>query len=462
MSAEQSRLKRWLWPAAVVLLILPAAIFAIAAFAGRNNPAENAKPGSAETSQRVPRVPTIVVQRKDLARTIEMPGTVEGFESVELYAKIGGYLHTISVDIGDTVKEGQTLATLYVPEMLRELDQKEAEIARATAAVEQTQAAIRQMEAEVTRAGAALEETAAEALEKKAQREYRQAEYRRIKGLVDSGAVSRKLLDEATYQLDAALAAERAAEARVRTAEATVGAARANLDKAKADAKTAQAEVAVANADQSRAETMMQYATIRSPFPGVVTKRWVDRGAFIQPAAGNSAARPLLAVTRTDVVRVFVDLPMAEVGALDRGDKAVLDRIAVFPDKRFPGEITRFASALDMTSRMMRVEIDLDNPDGKLMPGYYGYVTVFLEQYPRTPVVPSSALAKEGTAHFVSVVDANVCRRRAVTLNFYDGRIAGIATGLKGGEQVVRTGAGSLNDGEEVIPVLASADTSGG
>ncbi len=274
-----------------------------------NGPAGAAKP----TPDHAPRVQTIVVQHQNLSRSIEMPGTVEGYETAELYAKIGGYLEEILVDIGDEVKKDQPLAKIYVPEMLNELDRKYAAVVRAEAGIEQSQAGVRQAEADVVSAEAGRDEAQTEQSEKEAQRQFRQAEYDRVKGLVETGALTGRRLDEATFQLDAAEAVLKSVAARIRTAKAKLSAAGANLDKAKADVKTAQAQLGVARADHEKAKTMLQYATIRAPFDGVVLKRWVHPGAFIQPAEGNSAARPLLTVTRIDVVRVLVDLPMAEV-----------------------------------------------------------------------------------------------------------------------------------------------------
>ena len=196
---------------------------------------------------------------------------------------------------------------------------------------------------------------------------------------------------------------------------------------------------------------MADYAVIRAPFKGVVTKRMVDPGAFIQPAEGNSAAKPLMTVTRTDVVRIWLDLPMGQVRWLNKGDRAVLNRINVLPGETFEGEVTRFATTLDRNSRMMRVEIDLDNPSHRLMPGYYGYVSLYLEQFDQAPVIPSSAVLAEENESFVIVVENGICQKRSITTNYQDGTIVGIDSGLRVGEQVVQAGAGQLVDGQKVI-----------
>jgi RND family efflux transporter MFP subunit len=126
------------------------------------------------------------------------------------------------------------------------------------------------------------------------------------------------------------------------------------------------------------------------------------------------------------------------------------------PDDAFEGEVTRFSSALDRESRTMRVEVDLPNAEHRLLPGYYGYVTLLLEEFPQTPTVPSSALLSDAEGSFVYVIEGSTCKRRAVTVNFKDGSVVGIASGLEGGEQVVKTGGGQLSDGQEVRAVNES------
>jgi len=397
-----------------------------------NKRAENPT-GTSQTGDNVPRVQTFTVKQQNLLQKIELPGTVEGIETADLYAKVGGYLQEFAthpetqkpIDIGDRVEKDQVLARLWIPEMPKELAEKEAAAASARANVEQ--------------ARASLAEANTQLQEKQYRLALRESEYNRTKGLVERGSINAQLLDEAKFQRDAARAAVDSVQARIRTAAATL--------------QSAEAKVVLAEAERDKVQTMLEYGEIRAPFDGVVTNRYVDRGAFIQPAEGNSAAKPLLTVTRLDVVRVFVDLPMDVVRWLNRGDKAVLDRISVLPGKRFPGEVARFSTSLHKTSRMMRVEIDLENPDQKLLPGYFGYVTLSLDEFSQTPVVPSSALMAEEGQLFVYVVEGELCRKRSITPNYQDGAIVGVGSGLQGGEQVVEAGAGQLEDGQRVIAV---------
>ena len=401
----------------------------------------------------VPRVQTIPVKQQDLEQKIELPGTVEGFETADLYAKVGGYLQDISVDIGDRVTRGQVLARLSVPEMVKELRQKEVAIDAIQAEVKQAQAAIKQAQAQVVSAVAAVDEAKSQLLEKKSQVNFREAEYSRISELVKRGSLNKELLDEITYKKESAAAALEAVRAKIRSAEAELAAKKTDVEKARADFQTALAHVELAKADYERVVVLSQYSIIKAPFDGVVTNRMVDPGAFIQPADGNSSAKPLLTVSSTAVVRISLDLPMAQVRWLDRDDRVILDRINVLPGEQYEGQVTRFSTILNKDSRMMRVEIDLKNPDHRLMPGYYGYVTLFLNEMPQQMVIPSSALLVEGDKSFVFIVDQGKARKRLVKTNFEDGSIVGIQSGISPGDLVIQAGGGLLVDGQSVIAV---------
>lgn len=444
----------WLTAVSAVagLLALPAVVLMTSGCnqGGAGTAARAASVGASADSD-VPRVQTVTVAHQDLVQKIEMPGTIEGFETADLYAKVGGYLDSMAVDIGDDVKKGDVLATLSIPEMHKELEQKQAMILSAQADVQQAQAAIAQAQAGARKAAAALTEARTGLAEKQSKLKYRQAEYSRIAKLIERGSLEQKLIDELTYNREAAEAAVEAMKAHIQTAQAEVAAADANIEKARTDLQSALARVRLAEADFERVQTLLEYAQIRAPFDGVITKRFVDPGAFIQPADGNSAARPLLTLNRIDKVRIFLDLPMAQVRWLDRGDRAVLDRINVLPGERFEGEVTRFATSLDRSSRMMRVEVDLENPGQRLLPGFYGYVTLYLEDMNQTPVIPSSALMVDEGQPFVYVVDGDHARRRLVKSCYTDGKIVGIETGLTGGERVIASGGGQITDGQKVI-----------
>ena len=340
---------------------------------------------AAETSA----LQAVPVQAEELSKedvnTIKLPGSVHGFESAELYGKMGGYVESIGVDIGDAVQKGDVLARLDIPEMAKQVDQKKALVDQARAQIQQASAATVQAQAETGAAVAALAQTEATRQEKHADVNFCDIQFQRYQNLSESTSIDRRKVDEVRYQLEAARASLQSLNADIQAATAAVNAAKAKVQKAKADEMTAQAQFVVARADLDRAESLVQYTAIKAPFDGLITKRMVDTGDFIQSAENNSAAMPLLVIARVDKVRIVFHVPMSDVELLDLGDRAVLDEIPALPGRRFEGTIIRMAMALDEKTRTMRTEIHLTNSPkamgvNRLLPGYYGYVTLYLDE----------------------------------------------------------------------------------
>lgn len=403
-----------------------------------------------------PRVETILVVREPVERSIRLPGTVEGYEFADLYARIGGYLEEVRVDIGSEVAQDEILAVLRVPEMHQEKLQKEALVGQAEAEVNQAEAAIRQAEADLASAEAMLAQAQTELGEKEAQVNFRNIQFDRLDQLVRDRAAAAELLDEASYQRDAATEEVRSAQARVRTAQAGVRAAQAAVDKASADADSAQQRVHVANANLARFEAMMDYATIRAPYPGVITRRWLHPGAFIQPAEGNSSAKPLLSIARTDHLRIVVRVPMSEMQWVDRDDTAEVS-FEGRPADIYTAQVVRFSPTLDEQTRTMRVELELKGEPSteppSLAPGAYIYANLKLVEYPDAPIVPAAAINVDTEGRFVLLVEDGMARRRGVTILYEDGERTAIASGLEGGEEVLTSGRGQITPGQQVVPV---------
>ncbi len=220
-----------------------------------------------------------------------------------------------------------------------------------------------------------------------------------------------------------------------------------DLDEARARAAKAGAELRLAAARVSELQTLGEYASVRAPFAGIVTRRFVDRGALVQ--ASTSSNSPLVTVARIETVRVFADVPEPEVSFVGREDRAVLE-VAALPGQRFTGHVTRFAVALDPASRTMRTEVDFANPDGALRPGMYGTLTIALETHPDALTVPEAAVRREKTRALVYVIDGDHAVERAVKAGFAaDGRVE-IVDGLADGETVIASGLASVADGVRV------------
>jgi len=385
----------------IIRLPLLAGLLAVAAGCGK----EPGPEGQQEEKKGPLTVKTVKPERKTLRRVFEQPGFIEAFEETTRFARVPGYILKMHRDMGDPVKgprydkagketePGQPLAELWVPEMEEELKQKQALVAQAKAAVEQAQAALDAAEAGIGTAKALVHE--AEAARTRAQANYErwESEYGRIDDLVKHNVIDKQTRDETRNQFKAADAARQEVEAKVASSQATERESEAKRNKARADLSAARAHVQVAQAEAGRAAAWLDYATIRAPYDGIVTRRHLNTGAFVQPASGNGGM-PLFSVARTDTVRIFAEVP--EVDALLVHDKMpVRIRVQTIKDRDFEGKVTRSSWSLDPKARTLRTEIDLDNPKRLLRPGNYAYLT-FTAVLPDRLTLPASAVTTQG------------------------------------------------------------------
>ena len=408
-----------------------------------------------------PVVKIVMPERKTIVHSIEQPGTLEAFEEAPLFARIPGYVQKVPVDIGDAVKgpvgkeAGQTLAELAVPEVLEEHRQKKALVKRAEAAVEQAAAGLKAAESRVGTAKALVRE--AEAGRSRAAAVFARwdSEAKRIGELVQKNVIDRQTLDETQNQLRGAEAGRQEADAKVLSAEASAKEAEANVAKAQADLNAAKAQVEVTQAEEGRSAALLQFGTLSAPFDGVVTRRNVNTGSFVQPPTGTGAM-PLLVVARMDIVRVFLEVPEAEAMHVHDGMSAAV-RVSSARNPEQTGTVKRSSWSLDPKARTLRVEVDLANPERELRPGMYAYVTLRAELKDRF-VIPAAALATVDGKPACFGVQAGKAVLIPVKLGLRQGATVEVSAKQVGGSWQrfsgeERLAAGSLSELKDGAPV---------
>jgi RND family efflux transporter MFP subunit len=143
---------------------------------------------------------------------------------------------------------------------------------------------------------------------------------------------------------------------------------------------------------------MLDYTKIKAPFDGVITKRGVDVGHFVQPASASAKGEPLLVVDRRDKIRIFVQVPELEALWINRElSEQTVPQARIHSDglggRVLKGTLTRSSFALDPRTRALRVEIDFDNHDSLLRPGMYVYASIPLERK-NVWTLPAAAVQK--------------------------------------------------------------------
>ena len=335
--------------------------------------------------------------------------------------------------------------------MEAELHQKEALVAQAQAEIEQAAAAIQAAEAAVATAQAKIGEAEGGNIRAEGDFARWKSQFARISQLVAGGSLDRKLEDETRDSLQSADAARAEARAKVESAKAVLAEKKAEVAKTKADQALARARLKSAQADVTREKALLQYAQIRTPYAGVVTERNVVRGDFVQPA-GSMTAKPLLAVARTDLVRIFVDVPEMDSPSVEAGRTGYVN-VQALPDRTVKGKVTRTSWALG-ANRTLHTELDLPNPNGLLRPGMYATAHIVLQERQGALVVPRSAVTGAGKQAACWTVRGGRAVRTPITLGLQVENEVEAASGLKESDAVIQSPPGSLQEGQ---PVEATA-----
>ena len=140
-------------------------------------------------------------------------------------------------------------------------------------------------------------------------------------------------------------------------------------------------------------QSLVDYATLSAPFDGVVSRRSINTGDFVQPpsAAQQDA---VYVVQRRDLMRIFVEVPEADAVWVKVGTPAQI-RIPILKDREYAGTVKRMSYSLKRQSRTLLTEIDLRNPEDLLRPGMYAYAAIQLERA-NVLTLPAAAVATRG------------------------------------------------------------------
>lgn len=345
--------------------------------------------GAAQAESALPTVSIIRGKPNPAGKTLSLPATLRGWEQTVVLSRANGYVKSWQVDLGATVQGGQLLAELDTPELDREVEQARASHAESAAVLKEAQAS----------------------------RDFARINQERFASLNNAGVASQ-----------------------------------GDLQKAQAEAQVADAKVGVAEALRAsrlanlrRLEQLKSFAKVSAPFAGVITARKIERGSLV--SAGSSALFELAAV---EPLRVVVDVPQS----LALGVKAGLGgtvRARELPNRSFTATVARTSGTLEASSRTLRVELTLPNPDHALLPGMFAELSLALERKHATLSLPASAIISGKDGLRVATVDAaGVVHFKPVVLERDNGSELEIASGLAPTDDVVASPRPFLRDGERV------------
>lgn len=413
------------------------------------------------TSSALPKVSVVSAQRKTLVQRTEQPGEIQAFSRTEIHAKITGFLERLLVDIGDRVEgpkfdeqgnvtaPGTLLAQLVAPELIDELQQKEANVTKARANIEQADAAISIANSVVVSAKAGITESEASIKRANAEFERWKSEDARIAALVASQTVNNKLADETKLQLQSAEANRDEVLAKTKSAEAKLGEAEAMLLKAKADKAAIEAELKIAEADFERIRSMSDYLLIRAPFSGVISSRNYDPGTLIRSGEAGEG-KPIFTLVDTQQVRVYLNVPEGDAALVSPGNPATI-KVPSLGNSTFTGKVTRTSWALSTGTRTLLTEIVISNEAEKLRPGMYANIALILGEKSDALSLPKSAVGQQdGQPYCLIVAEDGTISKQPLELGIQSETDSEIASGLNGSEKVVSSNISAFKAGQKV------------
>jgi RND family efflux transporter MFP subunit len=209
----------------------------------------------------------------------------------------------------------------------------------------------------------------------------------------------------------------------------------------KQDFDDAETNMEIAKENFENARTQLDYAKIMAPFPGFITRRYLDPGVLV-----TSTNAILFTLADLDTIKVIVNVLEKDVPSVTDGMRAVVT-VDALPGREFTGAVTRMGETLDLDTRTMPVEIDISNKDHLLKPGMFAVVSIIISSEDNALTLPTQALLKDAKGYYVFSADKGVARRLDVTLGSEQDSRTEILSGVSETDSVITTGQQFIRDG---------------
>jgi multidrug efflux pump subunit AcrA (membrane-fusion protein) len=369
--------------------------------------------GSSDSTVSAPEplaITTAVVESRPLDRFLRVTGSLTADEQAEVSAETAGRVVATPVERGSRVSQGTLLVRISASETSAQLEEAEANAA--------------QIEARLGLApgGSFSPDAVPDVMNARANLQLAEAEFNRIKSLLDQKVVSQSEYDQRLTQVEAARQQYQAARNAAEQSYRSLQAARARITLAK----------------KSVADTL-----VRAPFSGIVAERLVSVGDYV--AKGTKVAT----VVSVNPLRVELTIPEQSVSLVKIGQPVRL-AVDAYPDREFAAAIRFISPSLRSDQRALTVEAVTENPDGLLKPGLFA--TAMIKQTASAPglLVPATAVETVSGTSRVYIVKNNRIEERIVTLGEKVDSLVELTSGVAAGDVVAAEPKGRLVDGRAV------------
>ena len=341
-----------------------------------------------------PTIEVVRVVEQPINVTLSLPGELTPFQTVALYSRVTGFVKTIGVDRGSRVRAGQELAVIEAPELVAQKSESQSKLQSAEAQL----------------------------------------------GAVRSKAEA----DASTFD-------------KLKAASATPGVVAGNdVVLAQKAVEADQGQIAAAQQNVEAARQALKsvteiegYLRITAPFGGVVTERNVHPGALVGPTGGPGAAVPIVRIVDSNRLRLVIPVPEAYTAGVTNG-ASVTFSVAAYPGATFTGTVSRISESVDVATRTMAVELDVNNPDNRLAPGTFCQVRWPVRRATPSLLVPSGSVATTTGRTFVIRVRGGRTEWVDVKTGLATGPLVEVYGDLKPGDEIAARGTDEVRDG---VPV---------
>jgi len=418
--------RKTFWWVVLFILILVGALILYRGWASNQKQSASQRMGQGEIPVQIS-----PVTRKHLTYSLYATGDIVPLMQVELYPRVSGYLEKISVQIGDSVRQGQVIAQIDQAEFLQKVKEVEAKVSQARAQYAELEAGTRAED--IREAEEAVKQAQSRFNNAKLQRE-------RVEALYKRQVISKKEMD--------------ASEMDYNVTEAQLASAEQHLKMLKDGART---EVKAASLGKLREmeailaqeQIRLQNTQIIAPFSGEIIRKNVDNGALV------SSSTPLVTLVHMETMKVVANVLEKDIALIKPGMKAKILTEA-YLDKPFEGTVVRINKALDLATRTLQGEINIPNPGRLLKPGMFAKIEVALTEKLDALAVPREAVLEEGGKRTVFVIEGSQALRKPIITGIEQDQVIEVVEGVKDGDKVVVRGQASLRDRSTIRVVEGS------
>jgi RND family efflux transporter MFP subunit len=383
------------------VIVLSAAAFGLYHLYGYTGQNSNTPAEAAERPE-APLVRVTEVKRGTLTQRVYVTGTIQPDFSTRVMPEVAGVLEKFELPDGTPIEEGVQVQRGAVIAVIEHKD--------LAAALEEAKANVRVAES-------SLEETRVRVKDAERERD-------RMVELCKQGACTERERDAAVTAYEAALARQQLAKDTVEQTKATLKKVRARYDD----------------------------ATVEAPISGVVSKKYVDRGSYVNPST------PIARIVNIAHVEIKGGVAGKYFPALRPGHTTARVEVDAYPDERFGGVVQRMEPELDPVTRTFEVTLRIENPQQKLKPGMFARIHIIAARREDVPVIPDAALVSTEDDTTVFLVEEDTANLKSVRLGIREGAMVEVADGLKPGDVVVTRGHHLLEDGARVRTNMGTAE----